>query len=56
MAPKEVAEKYALRRKESVRQEAACKAVDPTKQPTIYNFEVVVDGVQSTSKLFGTRV
>jgi hypothetical protein len=29
--------------------------VDPTKQPTGDNFEVLVDGVQSNSKLFGMR-
>jgi hypothetical protein len=32
-----------------------CEAVDPAKQPTGDNVEVVVDGVQSTSKLFGAR-
>jgi hypothetical protein len=63
MPRKEVAAKYALRRNKSVREEAAEKAANPTGKPgtreavdpTEDNFEVPVDGVQSTSKLFGTR-
>jgi hypothetical protein len=58
MPRKEVAANYAQRLTESARVEAAnptteptgCEPVDPTRQPTVESFEVVVDGVQSTSK------
>lgn len=56
---KEVAANYARKQEESAREEAAEEAANPgtgeAVDPTDDNFEVPVDSVQSTSKLFGAR-